>query len=61
MRKKTVSFICLIMFLFISVQTLSAKKDKGWTTCVSSKKVCVVIQFPGEPDIVFYGTKKRPR
>ena len=61
MRKKILSLICLVLFVFTSVQTLSAKNDKGWTTCVGKKGTCIIVKIPGEPDIVFDGRKKRPR
>jgi hypothetical protein len=51
MRKKTLSFICLVLFLFASVKILSAKDTT--IECKGTKGTCVWIQHDLFEDVKY--------
>ena len=62
MKKKSLSLICIMMFLFSSIQLLSAKNNRGKIICLTDdKRVCVVRHFPGGDEVVYGRRLSKPR
>jgi hypothetical protein len=62
MRRKSISLICIIAFLFASIQILSAKNNRGKIICLTDdKRVCVVRHLVGGDEVVYGRRLSKPR